>query len=128
MGQISIEGFFEMLRFCNKLNTNVVGGASRLFKHFIKNHNPVEIISYADRSWSTGDLYERLGFKLVHKTQPNYYYVVNGIRKHRFNFRKDQLIKNGADHNKTEHEIMLEKKIYRIYDSGNLKYVFKTIL
>jgi hypothetical protein len=121
-GQKAIDGNFEMLRFCNKLNTNVVGGASRLFKYFIDHYKPNEIISYADRSWSYGDLYIKLGFELVHKTKPNYYYVINDIRKHRFGFRKNNLVKEGADSTKTEHEIMIEKNIYRIYDSGHLKY------
>jgi hypothetical protein len=119
---------FELLRFCNKLNTNVVGGASKLFNHFIKNYNPKEIITYADRSWSNGNLYKQLGFELVHKTQPNYYYIVDGIRKNRFNYRKDILIKDGFDPNKSEHEIMLERKIYRIYDSGHLKFIWKSYL
>ena len=44
---------YEMLRFCNKLNTSVVGGASKLFKYFIQKYDPIEIISYADRSWSS---------------------------------------------------------------------------
>ena len=61
-------------------------------------------------------------FDFVSKTEPNYYYIVNGFRKYRFNYRKDILIKEGFDPNKTEHQIMLERKIYRIYDSGNLKY------
>ena len=124
LGQKSSKGTYEMLRFCNKLNINVIGGASRLFKYFIDQYKPNEIISYADRSWSQGDLYEKLDFKLVHKTKPNYYYVVDGIRKHRFNYRKDKLIKDGFDSNKTEHEIMLERGLFRIYDSGNLKYLY----
>jgi len=126
MGQKSEEGSYEMLRFCNKLNINVVGGASKLFKYFIKKFSPIEVISYADRSWSQGNLYEKLGFELHSKTRPNYYYVINGVRNHRFNFRKDKLVKEGFDQSKTEHEIMLERKIYRIYDSGQLKYIFKT--
>src|SRR5574344_1824490 len=117
-------GEFELLRFCNKLTTNVVGGASRLFKHFIKTYNPTEITTYADRSFSQGKLYDALGFEFVSKTEPNYYYVVDGIRKHRFNYRKDKLIKDGFDQNKTEHQIMLDRKIYRIYDSGNLKFKY----
>ena len=125
MGQKSTEGTYEMLRFCNKLNTNVIGGASRLFKYFINQYKPIEVISYADRSWSSGDLYEKLEFKLIHKTKPNYYYIIGGIRKYRFNYRKDILIKEGFDPNKTEHEIMLDRKIYRIYDSGNLKFIYK---
>jgi hypothetical protein len=124
MGQKALEGTYEMMRFCNKLNTNVVGGASRLFKYFIKYYNPKEVISYADRSWSQGELYEKLGFKFICKTRPNYYYIINRERKYRFNFRKDKLIREGADPSKTEHDIMLEKDIYRIYDSGNLKYIY----
>ena len=124
LGTKSLKDSYEMLRFCNKLNTNVIGGASRLFKYFINNYNPVKVISYADRSWSTGELYEKLGFNLIHKTKPNYYYIIDKIRRYRFNFRKDKLVKKGSDPNKTEHKIMLEKSIYRIYDSGNLKYIY----
>ena len=113
---------YELLRFCNKLNTNVIGGASKLFKYFIKIFNPSEIITYADRSHSQGKLYEILGFNFIHKTSSNYYYVIGGIRKHRFNYRKDALVKQGYDKNMTEHEIMLIRKIYRIHDSGSLKY------
>jgi len=116
------KGEYELLRFCNKLNTNVVGGASRLFKYFMKNYKPNEISTYADRSFSQGKLYETLGFKYDGKTQPNYYYIIDGIRHHRFNFRKDLLVKQGFDKNKTEHQIMIDRKIYRIYDSGNLKF------
>ena len=116
---------YELLRFCNKLNTNIIGGASKLFKYFIENYKPKEIITYADRFFSKGELYKQLGFKFVHKTKPNYYYIINKNRKNRFNFRKDVLIKDGFDPNKTEHEIMLERKIYRIYDSGQLKFIWK---
>jgi hypothetical protein len=124
MGIKSQESVYEMLRFCNKLNTSVVGGADKLFKYFIKTYNPIEVISYADRSWSRGDLYYKLGFELVHKTQPNYYYIVNRLRKNRFLYRKDVLIKQGYDSIKTERVIMLERKIYRIYDSGSLKFIY----
>ena len=127
MGIKSSPECYELLRFCNKLNTNVIGGASKLFKYFIKNYNPNEITTYADRSISQGELYRTLGFTFIGKTQPNYYYVISRNRYHRFNFRKDILVKKGFDPNKTEHEIMLERKIYRIFDSGNLKYKYKNI-
>ena len=118
----SNEGEYELLRFCNKLNTNIIGGASKLFKYFIDNYNSNEITTYADRSFSQGKLYDALGFKSQGKTEPNYYYIIDGTRHHRFNFRKDILVKEGYDVNKTEHEIMINRKIFRIYDSGNLKY------
>jgi Ackermannviridae homing endonuclease len=118
---------WELLRFCNTKYTNVIGGASRLFKYFIRNYNPNEIITFADRSHSNGNLYEQLKFNFIHKTQPNYHYIVNGIREYRFKYRKDILVKEGYDKNKSEHNIMLERNIYRIYNSGNLKYEYKKI-
>ena len=119
------ENEYKLLRFCNKLNVSVIGGASKLFKYFTNNYKSNKITTYADRSISNGNLYKILGFNFIKKTKPNYYYVINKKRVHRFNFRKDILIKEGYDKNKTEHEIMLERKIYRIYDAGNLKFEFK---
>ena len=118
------EGEYELLRFCNKLNTNIIGGASKLFKHFIKNYKFEEITTYADRSFSQGNLYKQLGFDFQGKTQSNYYYIVNKKRLYRFNFRKNILVKNGFDPSKSEHDIMIERKIYRIYDSGNLRFKY----
>jgi hypothetical protein len=122
--KLNIYGEYELLRFCNKLNINVIGGASKLFKYFINNYIIKEITTYADRSYSEGKLYNILGFEYIGKTQPNYHYIVDGVRSNRFNFRKDVLIKEGYDKNKTEHEIMTDRNIYRIYNSGNLKFIY----
>ena len=125
MGSNHKEGVYELLRFCNKLNSSVIGGADKLLKHFIKTHNPKEIISYADRRWSQGDLYEKLGFSKSNISKPNYFYINNTKRENRFTYRKDVLVKQGYSNDKTEHEIMLERGIYRVYDCGNLKYIKK---
>lgn len=125
LGKNSSENEYELIRFCNKNYYNVIGGASKLFSFFIKNYQYQEIISYADRCWSDGNLYQKLNFELDKISQPNYYYIIDKIRKHRFNFRKDKLIKEGFNPNKTEHDIMLERKIFRIYDAGHLKYRYK---
>lgn len=116
---------FELLRFCNKLYISIVGGASKLFKHFLKDHPEItSIVSYADRCWSAGNLYEKLGFILIAETAPNYFYIVDNNRENRINYQKHKLVKTGADSNLSEHEIMLQHHMYRIYDSGNLKYQY----
>ena len=122
MGNNNINDKYELLRFCNKLDTNVIGGASRLLKYFIKNYSPNEIISYADRRWSQGELYEKLGFNFIHNSKPNYWYINGKSREYRFKYRKSELISDGYDSNKTEKEIMFNRGIYRIYDCGNKKY------
>ena len=53
--------------------------------------------------------------------------ILNEKRKNRFNFRKSILVKNGFDKNKSEHKIMLNRGIYRIYDCGCLCYIWKKI-
>ena len=128
LGQSSKEGSYELLRFCNKLNTTVIGGASKLFKYFINNYNPNTIISYADRRWSEGNLYYNLGFKLLGETKPNYFYTNKRFlkRESRFKYRKDILIKQGFNPNKSEHEIMKERGYARIYDCGTLKFEYKS--
>lgn len=124
LGQTSKDGSYELLRFCNRLNTSVVGGASKLFKYFIKNYNPKEVISYSDSSRSDGNIYSNLGFSLSHQSVPNYYYIVDGVRKGRFNFRKDKLVKEGYDSSKTEIRIMSDRGYYRIFDCGSKKWLF----
>ena len=123
LGQRHVEGEWEMLRFCNKLNTSVVGGASKLYKFFVKNYKPKKITSYSDNRYFNGGVYEKLGFTYIKHTKPNYFYVIKTERKNRFNYRKDVLVKEGYDKNKTEKQIMEERGYNRIYDCGNKKWV-----
>lgn len=127
MGRNDTDNTYELIRFCNRLNTNVVGGASKLFKHFIKEFNPSSVISYADRRWSNGNLYTKLNFLHVHNSRPNYFYIIGHKRKNRFGFRKDILVKEGYDANKSEHQIMFDRGIYRIYDCGTMLFEYKNI-
>ena len=117
-----VEGNWELIRFCNKLNTRVVGGASKLLKHFQRTHDYKRIVSFCDKRWSDGTLYERLGFVHNHDSRPNYFYVVNTKRENRFKYRKSELIKEGYDPQKSEHQIMMDRGIYRIYDCGTKVY------
>jgi len=117
---------YELLRFCNKINTHVIGGAGKLLNRFIKHYEFKSITTFADRRYSQGDLYKQLGFKYIGKTKPNYWYFEkNNLKQyHRFNFRKNVLISDGFNAEKTEHEIMLERDYLCIYDCGNLKFEY----
>lgn len=123
--KISGNKLFELIRYGSLLNTNVIGGFSKLLKYSIDKLNIKELITYANKSYSDGNLYEGNGFIYVCDTKPDYYYIISKIRKHRYSFRKDILIKQGYDSNKSEKEIMKERGIPRIYDSGNKKYILK---
>jgi hypothetical protein len=116
-------GSYELLRFCNKIDYVVIGGASKIFKYFLNNNEISEVISYSDNSKGYGNLYEKLGFKFISETIPNYYWIINNNRKHRFNFRKDKLISQGYDPKMTESEIMKLRGYNKIYDCGSKKWI-----
>lgn len=127
LGSNSIENSFELLRFATLKYTTVVGGASKLLKHFISKYNPKEIISYADKRWSDGNLYQTLGFKYSHSSKPNYWYTKDFTnREYRFKYRKDQLVKNYPHMaHMTESKIMNTLGYTKIWDCGNLVYVWR---
>jgi len=125
LGQTSKEGYFELLRFCNKKYCNNVGGASKLFKAFIKEVKPLFVLSYSDRNWGKSTLYKKLNFvKSEKKVIPNYFYIINYKRKNRFGYRKDLLVSQGYDKNSTEHLIMQNRNFFRIYDCGSDRWEF----
>ena len=121
---------YELLRFAT--NKRVVGIASKLFSYFVKEYHPQKITTYADRRFSVGNLYEKLGFTKVSETQPNYWYFkIDNTNKrwHRFNFRKQELPKKleTFDINLTEFQNMVNNGYDRIWDCGNIKYEWKQI-
>ena len=56
---------WELMRYCNKLNTNIVGGASKLFSYFMNTSQPNSIVSYSDKRYFDGNLYQQLGFSYI---------------------------------------------------------------
>jgi hypothetical protein len=121
LGKRHSENTYELHRFCVKKNYNVVGSASKLMAYFDHNIKYEKLISYAKRDNSSGNIYEILGFKLVKVCEPGYYWLIDGERKHRFNYRKDKICTD-ENKDKTEIQIMHEKGYIRCFDSGNLLY------
>ena len=122
----NILNHWELSRFCSLKNFIIVGGASKLLKYFETQYNPQKIITYADRRWSKGSLYQTLGFTFTHFSKPSYWYFKYGYfdRVHRFNFKKNTL------HSKlkifdpllTEWENMQINGYDRIWDCGTFVF------
>lgn len=126
------DGNVELTRMVTKLNTQVIGGFSKLMKHISDYIEYKSITSYVYKAWFNGKGYIESGFKIVKENNPSYSYVVNGRRIHKSHFRKNKIKKmyergelKFYDSNKTEHENMIENKIYRIYDCGTMKVIYE---
>lgn len=122
----SKENNWELLRFCNAINTQIVGGAKKLLNYFINNYVSVDetILTYADKRFYHSNFYEQLGFTHSHTSQPNYWYVKANSRFHRSNFQKHKLknlLKN-FDPSISEKQNMTNNGYYIIWDCGNEVY------
>jgi very-short-patch-repair endonuclease len=123
LGSKSVDGEWELIRFCNKNKLTVIGSASKLFNFFIKKYKPNRIISYADKLWSNNDnVYEKIGMFKVSESKPSYFYILGNKRVGRFSLRKDVLVSMGFSNKLTEREICYNNGVYRIYDAGSFKY------
>ena len=113
-------GVWEINRFASLLDTNVVGGASRLFKHFLTQCDPTVVISYSDNRWSTGGLYAQLGFEKISDGVPNYWYVEPNVLKriHRFTLRKTKT----DNQELTEYQNRTAQGFTRVWDCGSSKW------
>ena len=110
--------FWELNRFCICYNYHIPGIASKLLKHFQRNYEWINIYSYADRRWSTGNVYNVLGFKEIHCTLPNYWYVKGNIRLHRYGLRK----RPNESKDIPEWILRTNEGYSRIWDCGVIKF------
>lgn len=121
---------YELIRYVVKPGIIVVGGAEKLFNHFISKYNPKSILCYADIAKFTGNIYTRLGFSTdIHSiTPPNYVWLYPGTNKviSRYKTTKSKLIESGLGmYGETEVEIMENLGYVQLYDCGNLKFEWR---
>lgn len=130
-GSEDLDDCWELVRFCSILNTSVVGGASKLFKCFIKEYSPQRVRSFSDRAHTTGNLYGTLEFKEVRRSSAGYVWVdvFNDRAYHRANAQKQNIKRflqdENIDLNKTEREIMVEHGFVQVFDSGTITWEWK---
>lgn len=119
---------WELLRLCTVSNTFVVGGAEKLFSHFVKEYKPESIISYCDVSKFTGKVYERLGFTLVQQTSPakvwskGRQYITDNLLRQK---GADQLIKTHDGKGTDNEEVMLREGWLPVYDCGQKVFIWE---
>lgn len=125
--------YWELNRMCSKWNYVYRGIASKLLQFFIKNYDPIQIKSFADRRWTVNkdsNLYTALGFTLEKIEKPNYTYYNPNVdtvkRFHKFGFRKKILNKKyRLSFDLTETEMTKSLGYYKVWDCGLFKFVWK---
>jgi len=121
MGKASSDSI-ELVRYASK--HRVTGGVSKILKHFINKHKPSLIISYSDNEWSTGNVYNVVGFTLAREIPPSYWYLKPREEKlvHRYNFANHKLVEQGHDPSFTEREITKSMGLLKLWDCGKRRW------
>jgi hypothetical protein len=114
---------FELIRFSSSVN--VVGGFSKLLKYFLNTHTVTKIVSYSDKRWSIGNVYEKNGFIWASQSNPGYFWCKRGVRYNRVMFQKHKLSTKLKvfDPNLSEAENCVANGYYKIFDCGMDKWV-----
>lgn len=112
---------YELLRLCSHKDYKVVGGSKRLFKQFLRQQNPTNIISYCDNSKFSGEVYGALGMTLINQTKPNCIWskgstkiTDNLLRQRGF----DQLFGTNYGKGTSNRELILNEDFVEVYDCG----------
>jgi hypothetical protein len=123
---------WELTRFASDYHYICQGIGGKMFNWFVKNYNPLEVKSFADRRWTLdkgNNLYVKLGFELIEELKPDYEYILNANpikRIHKFNFRKQKLHKKfNLPLTMTENEMTKELGYSKIWNCGLFKFVWK---
>ena len=136
-GTAAANRVWTLTRYATRIT--VAGGASKLFKAFIKEHAPTEVKSFSDNRYFSGAMYTALGFKLLEETQPDYQIWSQKLGlKPKSHYQRRCLQKRLADHNvnevydhstdkRTEQEMTYLMGARRIYDCGKKRWVWKPL-
>lgn len=105
---------------------SVIGGHSKLVSYFEKNYSYNKLITFADRTFSNGDLYRQTGWVVDGEVPADYYYIVDNVRFHKFGFRKERFKKDPNlifETGKTESELAVLNRLDRIWDAGKVRFI-----
>ena len=100
---------YEISRFCNINNTNVVGGFSKLLKFSIDHIKPDSITTFIDKRYGSGSYLSGLGFVYKH-TYPSFKWTDGFESFHRLKFPGN----SGYDQN-----------LFKIWDCGQAKWILE---
>lgn len=107
---------WEWIRGCLSSNNKVIGGTSKLLKHFIDTYKPKSILCFSDYNLFSGKGYEEAGFEFVGYTGPDKFYVTNNSKLERVN-------RNPYAYQ--QYKVMVQEgKLFECYGCGSKKFVW----
>lgn len=127
---------WELLRLCSKRGFSVVGGASKLFKHFTDLHKGQSVISYCDMGKFSGNVYLAIGFKLLKANRPSVHWynprlgihiTDNLLRQRGFDQLLGDIVGKTYGKNTDNISLMYKHNFIDMLDEGQNTYVYDRV-
>lgn len=124
--RFSLTAEYELIRYCAECT--VIGGAEKLFKHFVRSYQPLTIVSYCDTAKFEGNVYKKLGFVYKGTTLSHHWYNMKTkqhildslLRKRGF----DQLFGTNFGKGTSNAQLMLDAGFVEVVDCGQSTYLW----
>lgn len=110
----------ELLRLCFKSDYRIIGGASKLIKHYIKAYNPADLFTYQDTTGENSNVYESSGLSFVSQDKKKTYLIAPGKtletadRKNNEIFSISYVVNYGPD-------AILKTKLGQVFDKDGVR-------
>lgn len=124
---------FELLRLCSLSGFVVTGGAGKLIKYFVNQHmsDGDILLSYCNRRYSSGNVYEKIGFTLTSISPPSFFYITASGKYagSRYQWQKHLLkdkLKN-FDPSISAFKNMKNNGFEKVWDCGQLVYTLEKV-
>jgi G:T-mismatch repair DNA endonuclease (very short patch repair protein) len=117
-------------RLCFKIDTQVIGGASKLLHpciSYCKDNEMESISTWSDNRYSSGQVYEKIGFTLDGELPPDYSYVEFRKPTRRLSKQSQKKNKAARESGSTEKEWCLHNGLARIWDCGKKRWKYTVI-
>lgn len=121
---------YELVRLCSAGDTSVRGGVGKLISYFSKKYMKKQerLVSYADRRYSNGNVYEQVGFKFSNHSPPGFFYVDrqgnHAGSRHRWQKHLLEQKLDIYDSNLPAEVNMKMNNYYRVWDCGQSVYIY----
>lgn len=116
------DGVAELARYASSVT--VVGGLQKMMSALPYE----EFVTFSDNCISDGGLYRATGWIRDGDIPPDYRYVVDGARRHKFNYRKARFWSDPGlmwEDGLTERELAALNGIPRIWDAGKVRWTWR---
>lgn len=118
----------NLVRYAVDPRYQINGGFARMVSHFMKGPGQGHrLITFGDLTYilRTDNVYLRNEFKEELELKPDYQYVWNNERVHKFNFRRDSLRRlfgPGFKEELSEYQNCINNDVFRVWDAGKIRY------